>query len=183
MVPSRAIRAGSRASLRAIPNILSSSRVALAAAFVAVDDANTRLALVALAGVTDVLDGWIARRARVTSKWGALIDPIADRFFALVAVSSFLFRGELSTAGYFVMISRDIMTAVGFLVARAVSWLRPIQFKARLSGKLVTVLQFITFIALLKFPGLVTSCLWLVGAASLISILDYTLALWRARAR
>ena len=79
MVPSRAIRAGSRAGLRAIPNILSSSRVALAAAFVVLDDVNTRLLLVGLAGLTDVLDGWIARRARVTSKWGALIDPIADR--------------------------------------------------------------------------------------------------------
>jgi len=183
MVPSRAIRAGSRAGLRAIPNILSSSRVVLAAAFVALDDVNTRLFLVGLAGLTDVLDGWIARRARVTSKWGALIDPIADRVFALVAVSTFLFNGTLSTVGYFVMISRDIMTAVGFLVARAVTWLRPIQFKARISGKLVTVLQFITFIALLRFHDYVTPLLWLVGLASLFSIVDYTLALWRARAQ
>ena len=183
MVPSRAIRAGSRAGLRAIPNVLSSSRVALAAAFVVLDDVNTRLLLVGLAGLTDVLDGWIARRARVTSKWGALIDPIADRVFALVAVSTFLFNGTLSTVGYFVMISRDIMTAVGFLVARAVTWLRPIQFKARMSGKLVTVLQFITFIALLRFRDYVTPFLWLVGIASLFSIVDYTLALWRARAQ
>lgn len=183
MVPSRAIRAGPRASLRALPNILSLSRVALAAAFVVVDDANMRLALVVFAGVTDVLDGWIARRARVTSKWGALIDPIADRVFALVAVSTFLFNGELSTVGYFVMISRDLMTAVGFLVARAVTWLRPIQFKARMSGKLVTGLQFAAFICLLKLPNLVGPCLWLVGAASLFSIVDYTLALWRVRAR
>lgn len=183
MVPSRVIRTGSRAGLRAIPNILSSSRVGLAAAFVVLHDVNTRLLLVALAAITDVLDGWIARRARVTSKWGALIDPIADRVFALVAVSSFLFDGALSTTGYFVMISRDIMTAVGFLVARAVSWLKPIEFKARMSGKLVTVLQFVTFLALLRFPSYVTPCLWLVGAASLYSIADYTLALWRARAQ
>ncbi|HEY4305289.1 MAG TPA: CDP-alcohol phosphatidyltransferase family protein [Gemmatimonadaceae bacterium] len=183
MVPSRAIRAGSRASLRAIPNILSFSRVVLAGAFVMLDDANTRLMLVGIAGVTDVLDGWIARRAKVASKWGALIDPIADRVFALIAVSTFLFNGALSTTGYFVMISRDIMTAIGFLVARAVAWLRPIQFKARMSGKLVTVLQFVTFIALLKFPDFVTPCLWLVGAVSLYSIADYTFALWRARAQ
>jgi phosphatidylglycerophosphate synthase len=183
MDPTRAIRAAPRASLRAVPNILSSSRVALAAAFVVLDGANTRLALVGLAGLTDFLDGWIARRARVTSRWGALIDPIADRVFALVAVSTFLFSGALSTGGYFIMISRDIMTAVGFLVARAVSWLRPIEFKARLSGKLVTVLQFATFIALLRVPDFVAPCLWLVGLASLFSIVDYTLALWRARAR
>jgi phosphatidylglycerophosphate synthase len=171
------------ASLRALPNILSSSRVLIAAGFVVAGDVDRRLALVGLAGVTDFLDGWIARRARVTSRWGALIDPIADRVFALVAVSTFLFTGELSTVGYFVMISRDIMTAVGFLVSRAVTWLRPVQFRARLSGKLVTVLQLATFVCLLRFPQYVTIGLWLVGLASLYSIVDYTLALWHERAR
>ena len=182
MVPTRVISPGPRASLRALPNILSSSRLLLAAGFV-LADGNGRLALVGVAGVTDFLDGYIARRARVTSKWGALIDPIADRVFALVAVSTFLFTGELSTVGYFVMISRDIMTAIGFLVARAVSWLKPVEFKARMSGKLVTVLQLVTFVALLRFPAAVNACLWLVGLASLYSVVDYTLALWHQRAR
>ena len=171
------------ASIRALPNILSSSRVFLAAGFVVAGDADRRLALVGLAGVTDFLDGWIARRAHVQSRWGALIDPIADRVFALVAVSTFLFIGELSTLGYFVMISRDIMTAVGFLVARSVSWLKPVQFRARFSGKLVTVLQLATFVALLRVHSLVTLGLWLVGIASVASIADYTFALWRERAR
>lgn len=177
-----AARADRSAGLRALPNILSSSRVALAVAFVLGRDTEIRLGIVGLAAVTDFLDGYIARRAQVTSKWGALIDPIADRVFALVAVSAFLFTGELSTVGYFVMISRDIMTAVGFLVARAATWLKPVQFRARLSGKLVTVLQLITFVCLLRYPNFVNSCLWLVGAASLYSIIDYTFALWRERA-
>lgn len=171
-----------RARLRALPNILSSSRVVLAAAFVVFRSSEARLGLVAVAGATDFLDGYIARRGKWTSRWGALIDPIADRVFALVAVSAFLFDGSLSTVGYFVMISRDLMTAVGFLVARMVSWLRPVEFKARLSGKVVTVLQLVTFAALLRFPGWVTTLIWLVGIASLYSIVDYTYALWRARA-
>ena len=75
------------------------------------------------------------------------------------------------------------MTAVGFLVSRAVSWLRPVQFKARFSGKLVTVLQLVTFVCLLRFPTWVGRCLWVVGIASAYSIVDYTYALWRARAR
>jgi phosphatidylglycerophosphate synthase len=170
-------------ALRALPNIISFSRVVLAAAFVLAHDADARLLLVLAAGVTDFLDGFIARRARVTSRWGALIDPFADRVFALVAVSVFLFEGELSTAGYFVMISRDLMTAVGFLVARVVSWLKPVQFRSRASGKLVTVLQLLTFLALLRIPSWITPCLWLVGIASLYSIIDYTYALWRERAR
>lgn len=183
MAPSTARRAGVRAGLRALPNIISSSRVVLAALFVMTRDSDVRLGLVALAAATDFLDGWIARRTGATTRWGALIDPIADRVFALVAVSTFLFTGALSTVGYFVMISRDLMTAVGFLVARVVPWLQPVQFQARFSGKLVTVLQLVTFVALLRFPEWVTLCLWLVGITSAISIVDYTLALWRARAK
>ena len=172
-----------RARLRALPNIISSSRVLLAAGFVAADHVDARLGLVGLAAITDFLDGWLARRAKWTTRWGALIDPIADRVFALVAILTFIVTRALSPWQALVMLSRDIMTAVGFIVARLVPWLRPVQFKARMSGKVVTVLQFATFIALLRFPQWVMLGLWLVGLTSVYSIVDYTLALWRARAR
>jgi CDP-diacylglycerol---glycerol-3-phosphate 3-phosphatidyltransferase len=172
-----------RATLRALPNIISSSRVLLAAGFAVSADPDRRLGLVGLAAVTDFLDGWIARRAQWTSRWGALIDPFADRVFAVVAVSTFLLMGALSIFGFFVMISRDIMTAVGFIVAKIVPWLRPVEFKARMSGKVVTTLQLLTFVMLLRAPEWVAPCLWLVGIASAVSIVDYTLTLWRARER
>ena len=172
-----------RAKLRALPNIISSSRLLLAAGFAIVGDADRRLGLVGLAAATDFLDGWLARRAEWTTKWGALLDPIADRVFALVAVITFVVTGALSIPGALVMISRDIMTAIGFLVARIIPWLRPVEFKARPLGKIVTFLQFVTFVALLRFPAAVSICLWLVGITSAFSVVDYTYALWRARVR
>lgn len=170
-----------RAGLRSIPNIISLSRVALAAAFVADHDATQRIWIVLAAAVTDMLDGWLARKAGLTSRFGALIDPFADRVFALVAVATFVYEGSLSTLQYFIMIFRDLMTAVGFLVAKSVSWLRPVEFRARWSGKAVTAVQMVTFVAVLKFPAYVNGLIWLVGAISLYSVIDYTWALWRAR--
>ncbi|HET9424072.1 MAG TPA: CDP-alcohol phosphatidyltransferase family protein [Gemmatimonadaceae bacterium] len=172
-----------RAGLRSIPNIISLSRVALAVAFVMDHDPGARLVIVIVAGVTDMLDGWLARRAGLTSRFGALVDPFADRFFALVAVATFLYEGSLTTLEYFIMIFRDLMTAIGFLVAKSVSWLRPVEFRARWSGKAVTVLQMVTFVAVLRFPEYVTPLIWGVGLLSLYSVIDYTLALWRDRAR
>lgn len=172
-----------RAGLRSIPNIISLSRVALAAAFVMDHDANARILIVLAAGVTDMLDGWLARRAGLTSRFGALVDPFADRVFALVAVATFVYEGSLSTFEYFIMIFRDLMTAIGFLVARSVSWLRPVEFRARWSGKAVTALQMVTFVAILKVPEYVKPLIWSVGLLSLYSVIDYTLALWRARAK
>ncbi len=172
-----------RRGLRQVPNWISFSRLLMAVAFVGTDAVESRVVLVGLAAVTDFLDGYIARRARVTSRWGALLDPIADRVFVLTAVSTFLFTGAIGTLGYFVIIFRDLMTAVGFLVARIIPWLRPVEFRARGSGKLVTVLQLATFAAIMLRPGWVPGLLAVVFAVSCWAVVDYTVALWRSRAR
>lgn len=169
--------------LRSLPNLISMSRLALAAAFVVIDRPDTRIVLVMLALATDYLDGWLARRARSMTRTGALLDPFADRVFVLVGVSVFLFEGTLSTFEYFIMISRDLMTAIGFLVARAMPSLRPVAFHARFPGKLVTVLQLATFIAVLIKPAAAAPMIAVVAIASLWAIVDYTWALQRARVR
>ena len=112
-----------------------------------------------------------------------MLDPIADRVFVLTVVGTFLFTGVLDTAAYFILISRDLATAVGFLVARIIPWLRPVHFTARFLGKMVTVLQLLTLVAVLTAPRTVPVLLGAVAAASVLAIADYTLALWRARAR
>lgn len=169
--------------LRSLPNLISLSRLLLAAAFVVTSQPDVRIVLVMIALATDYLDGWLARRARSMTRTGALLDPFADRVFVLVGVSVFLFEGTLSTLDYFVMISRDLMTAIGFLVARMMPSLRPVAFHARFPGKLVTVLQLATFIAILIRPASATPMIWVVAVASTWAIVDYTWALHRARIR
>jgi phosphatidylglycerophosphate synthase len=172
-----------RRTLGTIPNLLSFSRVALAAGFVASSATETQVGIIGAAAVTDFLDGWLSRRLKATSRAGALLDAIADRFFVLTVVATLLFTGRLGTGGYFVMIMRDLATAVGFLVARVIPWLRKVTFQARMSGKVVTVLQLFTLVALLVAPVLAPWLIVLVGVTSVLSIADYTLALWRARAQ
>ncbi len=164
-----------------VPNVISLSRMALAVAFVLINDTPTRIVLVAAAALTDLLDGLVARLANQRSVIGALLDPIADRLFVLAAVSAYLINGHLGTGQYFIFISRDIATAVGFLVARIIPWLRPVVFRARLLGKAVTVLQLSTLIAVLVKPAATTGLIVAIGVLSVMSIFDYTLALWRAR--
>jgi CDP-diacylglycerol--glycerol-3-phosphate 3-phosphatidyltransferase len=171
-----------RRTLGKLPNLLSFSRLFLAAGFVATEGHDARVGLIGVAAVTDFLDGWVARRVHATSRWGALLDPIADRVFVLTVVGTFLFTGALSTSAYFILLSRDIATAVGFLVARAIPWLRPVEFKARPMGKVVTVLQLLTLACVLTLPAAVPYMLAAVAVASAASIADYTLALWRQRA-
>ena len=172
-----------RGALFTLPNTLSLSRVVLALAFVLVSEPWDRIALIAVAGFTDLIDGWLARRGKSESTTGALLDPIADRIFVLVAISTYLIEGQLTTGQYFIFLTRDLATAVGFLVAKIVPALRPAVFRARVLGKIVTVVQLITLVAIILVPELTRVLVMTIGVISVASIVDYTTALWRGRAR
>jgi phosphatidylglycerophosphate synthase len=58
-----------------------------------------------------------------------------------------------------------------------------VEFKARILGKAVTVLQLLTLAGVLVWPEAVPVLLGGVAVVSVLSIADYTLALWRARRR
>ena len=173
----------SRRALFNLPNTISLSRVVLALAFVLVSEPWDRIALIAVAGLTDFMDGWLARHRKDESTAGALLDPLADRIFVLVAISTYLVEGMLTTGQYFIFLTRDIATAVGFLVAKIVPTLRPAVFRARLLGKIVTVMQLITLVAIVVLPELTDVLVATIGIISAASIVDYTIALWRGRAR
>lgn len=172
-----------RPTLFTLPNLVSSSRVALAVGFVAFDAVPTRLALIGIASLTDFLDGWIARRTKVVSRFGALLDPVADRFFVLGVVISYVIGGQFNIWQAVAIMFRDVMSVIGFFVARNVSWLRPIPFKARWIGKAVTGAQLITFLAVLILPRIVDVMVIIVAALGIAATIDYTLMLWRERVR
>jgi len=173
----------SRRALFNLPNTMSLSRVVLALAFVLVSEPWDRIALIAVAAFTDFMDGWLARHEKTESTTGALLDPIADRIFVFVAISTYLFEGQLTTAQYFIFLTRDLATAAGFIVAKIIPTLRPAVFRARMLGKIVTVVQLIALVAIVVMPELTDVLILTIGIVSAASIVDYTIALWRGRAR
>ena len=160
------------------PNLISLSRLAMAAVFLGVRDTDWRLAMVILAMISDVLDGVIARVSHTTSRIGALIDPIADRIFMLVAFIAVTMDGLITPWQLGLLMLRDVMTVIGWFVARNVSWLRQVTFQARWPGKGVTVLQFVTLLASLQAPQLVAGLAFACGILALAATIDYTLMLW-----
>jgi phosphatidylglycerophosphate synthase len=172
-----------RSALFTLPNTVSLSRVVLALAFVLVSEPWDRIALIAVAGFTDFIDGWLARHEKSESTAGALLDPLADRVFVFVAISTYLVEGLLTTGQYFIFLTRDLATAVGFVVAKIIPTLRPAVFRARMLGKIVTVVQLITLVVMIVVPELTRVLILIIGIVSVASIVDYTIALWRGRTR
>ncbi|MFY0527978.1 CDP-alcohol phosphatidyltransferase family protein [Archangium gephyra] len=164
-------------------NALSLCRLPLAVVFVFMEDPLVRVGLVLAAALTDFLDGWIARHRHLESYWGALIDPLADRAFVMVALAAFLVEGKLTPWEFGTLVVRDVATGLGFVVARIVPSFRRVKFQARMLGKVVTTLQLGALLAVLVAPVLVRPLVIAVGVTALAAVVDYTAAVWRKRAR
>ena len=160
-----------------LPNVVTSLRFPLAAGFVLADGTPMRVTLIGLASATDLLDGWLARRTGSTTRSGALLDPIADKTFVLAALTAFVIHRELSLRDFATILSRDIGTAIGALVAWLMPGLTVRDFRARMPGKVVTVLQLVALLVLSVAPQWLHPIVLAIGLASVVALADYTLAL------
>jgi CDP-diacylglycerol--glycerol-3-phosphate 3-phosphatidyltransferase len=169
--------------LLTLPNAITLARLPLAILFLFADSTVERLVILGVAAASDFIDGWVARRSGHTTRSGALLDPIADKTFVLAALTAFVQTGELSVPSYFIILLRDFATAIGFVVAWRLPGLDPGDFKARMPGKVVTVLQLSAILALSAAPAAMRWLVPLIAVASVVSIVDYTLVLHRTRQR
>ncbi len=103
-----------------LPNALTVARLALVPAFVvlllAADEGRSwPAALVfAAAGVTDQVDGWLARRWRVESAFGKVADPLADRLMIDAAVVLLFLADRLPWPALALIIGRDALLLGGY---------------------------------------------------------------------
>jgi len=108
--------------LLTIPNLLSLARLALIPVFLGfLITGQDVLALVVLVagGVTDFLDGFLARRLHQVTRLGKLLDPIADRLTIFAATIGLTYRGFLPMWLLLVVIARDVgMLCLGVVLAR-----------------------------------------------------------------
>ncbi|MGY4720734.1 CDP-alcohol phosphatidyltransferase family protein [Naumannella cuiyingiana] len=95
------------------PNVLSMVRLAGVGVFLwvlLVPRADLlAVAVLAAAGVTDWLDGWLARRLGQVTRLGQLLDPIADRLYILAIVVGLAARGVIPWWLVAILIARDVM--------------------------------------------------------------------------
>src|SRR5919202_6941713 len=107
------------APLAQLPNALTLARVVLIPIFVALLLAATNgrswpAAIVfGAAGVTDQIDGWLARRWRVESEFGRFADPLADRIIIDAAVILLWYYDRLPWPALAVILVRDGLLVLG----------------------------------------------------------------------
>jgi CDP-diacylglycerol--glycerol-3-phosphate 3-phosphatidyltransferase len=108
------------APLAQIPNALTIARLAMIPVFVALmlaaDGGHSWPAgiVFGIAGITDQVDGYLARKWRVESEFGRIADPLADRLMIDAAVILLYVADHMPLAGLIVILGRDLLLMLGY---------------------------------------------------------------------
>ena len=127
-------------TLAQLPNALTILRLALIPVFVVLVLASDHgyswpAAIVfAIAGITDQIDGYLARRWHVESQFGKVADPLADRLMIDAAVILLWVEDRLPLAALAVILARDILLVGGYKLVVP----RGYEFEVNFLGKAAT---------------------------------------------
>jgi len=134
-----------------------------------------------IAGFSDALDGFLARRFHWQTELGAYLDPIADKTMLTSVYAALAFHGHMPIWMGILVVSRD------FLIVGAVvlAWLldRPMEIRPMLIGKINTGLQIALAAAILAEKGLelgwwpyILPLIWVTGLLTALSAFLYLVA-------
>jgi CDP-diacylglycerol--glycerol-3-phosphate 3-phosphatidyltransferase len=168
--------------LRALPNALTILRLGLIPVFVGLmladDLANWPAGIVfGIAGVTDQVDGFLARRWRVESPFGKVADPLADRLMIDAAAIMLLVDGRLPWYAAAVILARDAVLVLGyrFVVPRGYD------FEVNSLGKLATWVLYASIGFVLVTDDGVDWPVWLFWAGVALALVAAVQYLLKAR--
>lgn len=156
-----------------IANSLSLLRGVLAL-FLAIESPLIRVSLIIIAALTDIFDGFFARKLQQISRFGTLVDPLMDKFFVATALFWFFAEDKLTLLQLLSFFLRDVslllFSAWLLLTGTFHHW----TIQSFISGKITTALQFacLLFLALnWSVPDLAYWTMAFFGAFSLIELM------------
>ncbi len=136
-------------------NGLSFLRAPLAFLFL-IENTTFRILAILLAMLTDSIDGYLARRCKAVSRFGAILDPAMDKFFVFFALTILCLEKKLELWQSCSMISRDFFLLLfGIYLSLTGHW-ESYRFTSIRWGKVTTALQFLVLIGLtlgVTFPS------------------------------
>jgi cardiolipin synthase len=138
-----------------LPNIISLARLLsapLGVWFILNHDLTGAFWLFVAAGLSDAVDGFIAKHFNQSSELGELLDPIADKALIVSMTVTLGLAGYLPNWVVILVVFRDILIVGGYLMALAVT--RPLRWRPNAVSKLNTVLQIALITLVLAHLGL-----------------------------
>jgi cardiolipin synthase len=164
-----------------IPNLITLGRVIfIPIIFWLLVSGQTRTAflLFVLAGVTDAVDGWLAKRWNMQTELGAYLDPMADKLLIVSIYVALGVAAQLPSWLVIAVVSRDILIVLGVLLCWIIG--QPVAIQPHLVSKANTVSQLMLAALVLAdegfslgLGGLRTMLIWLTAVLTASSLAVY----------
>lgn len=158
-----------------LATLLTLSRIFLVPVFMALVLTRTgelwAVTVFVLAAATDGLDGYVARARKEITKFGQLIDPIADKLLISSALIALVELGEISSWLAMIILGREFAVSGLRMVVASEGVVIPASFL----GKLKTFVQIVAIAALLVDISGGRLLLWIAAAITIVSGIDYFL--------
>ena len=142
-------------ALRHLPNLICLARIALLwpiLTALAHHSYGTAAVCFAIAGVSDLLDGWLAKRFGWSSELGKWLDPAADKCLLVTVFVVAAWAGLVPRWLTAVVVARDVMIALGALTYLA--WLGPLEGRPTFASKLNTLVQLAYLLGVMMFKAI-----------------------------
>jgi cardiolipin synthase len=164
-----------------LPNLLTLSRIALVPVLILVlkdSDFTAALWVFLAAGISDGLDGWIAKRWRYTSRFGAILDPVADKLLLVTSYAMLTWLDLLPFWLVLIVVFRDLLIVGGYLAYT--SMVGTVKMSPSQLSKFNTVAQIMLVVAVLvheaiglNYPLLIESLIYIVFLTTVASGVHY----------
>lgn len=170
-----------RAGLQHLPNLITLARIGLVPVLILLlRDRSYDLALAVffIAGVSDALDGFLAKRFGLQTHLGAVLDPAADKLLLVSTYVMLTLLGDIPFWLTLAVASRDVLIVGGYLLYT--SQAGPVRMRPSWISKLNTLFQIALVCLILaeravgaEWPALVTTIIYGVLATTVASGLHY----------
>ncbi|MDR2357784.1 MAG: CDP-alcohol phosphatidyltransferase family protein [Oscillospiraceae bacterium] len=154
-----------------LPNLLSALRICLVPLFIlayfaggGVSVKKCAIAVYAFASFTDFLDGFLARRYKLTTELGKILDPLGDKLMTIAVLTCITIDGLIPVWAVLIAAVKESLMAVGGLILHRRSGGGAIP-PSNIFGKASTVVFFLVCVTLMLFRERITG----TGATAMIS--------------
>ncbi len=130
------------------------------------------IVVLVLSGLTDIFDGFFARKFNTVTSWGKLADPLADKLMQIMVLVMLFIKDKISIVIVIILILKEIFMVIGsyFLYKED-----NVVVSANWYGKIATVLIYFAVVLIIFNVPYASIIMILAVAFSLFSLLMYTL--------
>lgn len=114
---------------------------------ISLDKKDWTLAIMVIAYISDLIDGFVARITNTVSEWGKVIDPLADKIFVITAITALYVHEHIETWYFTLILLRDVIIfVVGIWAQKKLGVVLPSNWWGKAAVLTISITLFLTVI-------------------------------------